>query len=149
MQTDERTKNILTPASEDCLRMIYELSAGEGGEEVPVRICALAEKLGVSPSSASRMAQSMAVWGYIDFRRYGYITLTDKGRAEGEYLAMRRETVGRFFRELCGGSCADDTDRLSHFVSRDTVAAMADYLREPDGKADGECLTEQEDVPTE
>lgn len=137
-QTDDREKDILTPAAEDCLRMIYTLSRGDDGDDVPVRICALSEKLGVSPSSASRMAQSMAVWGYIDFRRYGYITLTDKGRERGAYLSERREIIGRFFSELCGGSCADDLDRLSHFVSRNTVEAMDEYLSVLDGEGSGD-----------
>lgn len=131
---DGKERNILTPAAEDCLEMIFKLSAGDGGEDVPVRICALAEQLGVSPSSASRMAQAMALWGYIDFRRYGYITLTELGREVGGFFCTRHETVEEFFRELCGGSCTDDTTRLAHFISADTVAAMAEYLRGKDEK---------------
>ena len=128
---DRETKEALTPAAEEYLEMIYRLSysddCAEDGitsGERPVRICSLAEELHVSPSSASRMAQSMALWGYIDFRRYGYITLTEKGREKGEYLLRRRKAVRLFFDKLCGGECPDNTDRISHFLSAVTVEAI-------------------------
>ena len=117
----------LTPAAEDYLEMIYRMSSGEdsGG---PVRICALAERLHVSPSSASRMAQSMTVWGYLDFKRYGYITLTEKGVEMGEYLVKRHETVLRFLTWLTGGDELLETERIEHYLSRGTVAAMEKIL---------------------
>lgn len=128
---DRETKEALTPAAEEYLEMIYRLSSwddcaedGLTSGERPVRICSLAEELHVSPSSASRMAQSMALWGYIDFRRYGYITLTEKGREKGEYLLRRRKAVRLFFDRLCGGECPDNTDRISHFLSAVTVEAI-------------------------
>ena len=135
--SDERERTKLTPAAEEYLEMIYRLSfeddAGKG-EIKPVRICTLAEKLHVSPSSASRMAQSMALWGYIDFRRYGYITMTDKGRETGGFFVKRRDTVGRFFEWLCGGKCEDDTDKIAHYLSEDTVSAMEKRMRPPKTK---------------
>lgn len=118
----------LTPVAEDYLRMIYLMSFEDDGGGNPVRICALAQRLGVSPSSVSRMAQSMALWGYLDFRRYGYITMTDEGKAHGEYLVLRHDTVKRFFSELCGGTTDSDTDKIEHFVSRRTVDEMIKRL---------------------
>lgn len=116
--------NELTPAAEDYLAVIYRMSCGDGEEVKPVRICALAEKLCVSPSSASRMAQSMALWGYLDFKRYGYITMTDDGRMHGEYLMRRHETVKRFFSELGGGESERDIEKLEHYITPQTVEAM-------------------------
>ena len=117
----------LTPAAEDYLEMIYRMSSAENGG--PVRICALAERLHVSPSSASRMAQSMTVWGYLDFKRYGYITLTEKGVEMGEYLVKRHETVLRFLTWLTGGEELVETERIEHYLSRGTVEAMEKILK--------------------
>lgn len=129
MNTDDRRESSasgrsdeLTQTAEEYLQTIYELSRdGEG--ECPVRICSLAEKLHVSPSSASRMAQSMALWGYIDFRRYGYITLTDKGRVRGEYLVHRRDTVRRFCAML-GDKNRERAEKVAHFVSAEMLDGM-------------------------
>lgn len=114
----------LTPAAEDYLGMIYRMSYCDEGEAKPVRICALAEKLGVSPSSASRMAQTMALWGYLDFKRYGYITMTEAGRAHGEYLKRRHDVVKRFFCELDGGDGGEDIEKLEHYITPATVDSM-------------------------
>lgn len=118
----------LTPAAEDYLEMIYRLSRNDDGERVPVRICMLAEKLHVSPSSASRMAQSMAVWGYLDFKRYGYIIITDRGREMGEYLVRRHGIVLRFLECLTGKASLVETERIEHYLSPATVEAMENYL---------------------
>ena len=117
----------LTPAAEDYLEMIYRMS-WEDGERCPVRICALAESLHVSPSSASRMAQSMTVWGYLDFKRYGYITLTDKGVEMGKFLVERHETVMKFLGWLTGEESLLETERIEHYLSRQTVEAMTRIL---------------------
>ena len=119
----------MTPAAEDYLEMICRLAhsdeAGENGALRPVRIGELAEKLHVSPSSASRMAQTMALRGYIDFKRYGFITLTAEGQETGEYLIRRHTVVMRFLewlREDPDGF--GEAERIEHHLSRQTVEAM-------------------------
>lgn len=134
---ESRKQGGLTPAAEDYLEMIYRLSAVEGDGR-PVRICELSEKLHVSPSSASRMAQSMAVWGYLDFKRYGYITMTEKGMECGEYLMRRHKTVVEFLRWLDGESDLAEAERIEHYLSEGSVAAMAKLLeRERERKESG------------
>ena len=128
---DSKKRGGLTPAAEDYLEMIYRLSFCGEGERVPVRICTLSEKLHVSPSSASRMAQSMAVWGFLDFKRYGYITMTERGREMGEYLIRRHGIVLRFLEWLTGGeNVLPETERIEHYLSRETVEAMERRLGE-------------------
>ncbi len=134
---EARKQGGLTPAAEDYLEMIYRLSAVEG-EGRPVRICELSEKLHVSPSSASRMAQSMAVWGYLDFKRYGYITMTEKGEECGEYLMRRHSIVMRFLRWLNMESELTEAERIEHYLSRGTVAAMEKLLLREERRQEGE-----------
>ncbi len=122
----------MTPAAEDYLEMIYRLTfTGENEEAAaprPVRICELAERLHVSPSSASRMAQSMSLSGHIDFKRYGFITLTQSGLEAGAYLIHRHKIVLAFLEWLHAGeaaqNCFEETERIEHYLSRETVAAM-------------------------
>lgn len=126
-----RKNGELTPASEDYLEMIYRISVSEDGTEggkavlpKPVRICELAEYLHVAPSSASRMAQTMALRGYIDFKRYGYITLTAAGMETGAYLIRRHGIVIKFLERLRGGDVLVEAERIEHYLTRETVAAM-------------------------
>lgn len=119
----------MTPAAEDYLEMICRLAtSGEDGRTDtprPVRIGELAEELHVSPSSASRMVQAMALRGYIDFKRYGFITLTAEGKETGEYLIRRHMVVMRFLewlREDPDGF--GEAERIEHHLSRKTVEAM-------------------------
>ena len=124
-----KKRGTLTPAAEDYLEMIYRI-ASDSGSAGHVRICDLASRLSVSPSSASRMAQSMAVWGYVDFKRYGYITLTERGCEMGKYLIRRHGTVLEFLVRLRGESGAlAEAERIEHYLSRETVEAMEKSLR--------------------
>ena len=128
----------MTPAGEDYLMRIYVLS-GEGCE--PVRIKELSEDLSVSPSSASRMATAMSARGLVNFRRYGYITLTEDGRELGEYLVRRRDVLIRFITALRGdGDAEAEADAAEHCLFRDTVRAMEVFLDhwDGDGPAGGE-----------
>lgn len=121
----------MTPAAEDYLEMICRLATTVEGEAGytdtprPVRIGELAEKLHVSPSSASRMAQAMALRGYIDFKRYGFITLTASGQETGEYLIRRHTVVMRFLEWLRGDPDGfGEAERIEHHLSRKTVEAI-------------------------
>ncbi len=130
----KREAGRMTPAGEDYLMRIYVLS-GEGKE--PVRIKELSDDLGVSPSSASRMATAMSARGLVNFRRYGYITLTGEGQQLGEYFVRRRDVLIRFLTALRGDSdVEEEAETAEHCLFRDTVRAMEVFL----DHWDGDCL---------
>ena len=117
----------MTPACENYLMKIHELS--DGGRD-PVRIRDLSSSLGVTPSSASRMATAMCADGYVNFRRYGYITLTEKGAARGRYMRERLATVRDYLARLNGSASEDEAASVAHCLSPETVEAMAENLKE-------------------
>ncbi|MDO4567687.1 MAG: metal-dependent transcriptional regulator [Clostridia bacterium] len=111
----------LTPAMEDYLEMICRLLRST---EV-VRIGELANGLHVKPSSASKMIQQLVATGYVDAQKYGYVRLTEKGRAAGEYLLYRHDVVERFLQLLNGGgSELVEAEKLEHFLDRATVSNL-------------------------
>ena len=119
----------LTPAGEEWLLAIAEMS--DADMTGPVRIGELALKLGAAPSSASRMARLLASWGYVDFRRYGYILLTENGREEGRYLIRRRAVVGAFLAKFTcrlPDECAAEAKAVEYGFSRESISAMEKYL---------------------
>lgn len=77
----------LSPNHEDFIEMICRMG------DMPVRIKNLSQWLGVSPSVASRSASALRDLGYCTFEKYGFVTLTDKGRKTGRYLTA---AIGRW-----------------------------------------------------
>lgn len=111
-----------SPAMEDYLEMIFRL---QKLGKVP-RVRALAEALNVRPPSASRMVRQLCAAGYGEAEPYGCIRLTEAGRALGEYLLFRHETVHRF---LCVLNHTTDeltcAERIEHFLPRRTVENLS------------------------
>ncbi len=114
----QREQAELTPAMEDYLEMICRLAE----QDPVVRRCEIAGHLHVSPASASKMTQQLKDEGYINAEKYGYVSLTDKGRQAGEYLLFRHQVLHRF---LCALNQSDNeleqAEKLEHFLNRTTV----------------------------
>lgn len=111
----------LSASMEDYLEMIARLCAAEGF----ARVGALAERLNVKPSSASKMVGRLRGAGLVAFERYGVVTLTPKGEEEGRYLLQRHQLLARFFCLLNRSSHQlEQVERVEHFLSRETVANL-------------------------
>jgi len=119
-------ENALTPAMEDYLEMICRLLR----QNDVVRVGELADILHVRPSSATKMIQQLKLLGYVDSEKYGYVTLTDKGRETGEYLLYRHAVLCRF---LCVLNCSSDeleqTEKIEHFLDRKTIENLAELTK--------------------
>lgn len=112
----------LTPAMEDYLEMICRII----DNQTSVRIHQLSEQLNVKPSSATKIAQQLKEKGYIDFERYGSITLTEKGISYGNYLLYRHNVLHTF---LCQINHTDNeleqVEKIEHFIDRRTLDNIA------------------------
>ncbi len=116
----------LTPSMEDYLEMAYRL----GKDKNYVRVSDLAEALNVQPPSASKMVQKLAEIGYFIYERYGVIEITDQGKAAGEYLLQRHETVEKFLSTLgVAANTLEDTEKIEHNISDETYQQMTLFLR--------------------
>ena len=108
----------LTSSMEDYLEMIYRITQKNGA--VTIRI--LSEKLNVQPSSSSKMVQQLNRLGYIKAEKYGNITITEKGKAAGNYLLYRHNVVHSF---LCilnhSENQLEETEKIEHFFSQQTI----------------------------
>ena len=108
----------LTNAMEDYLEMICRILQNSDR----VRAADLSKKLNVKPSSVSKMVQQLADAGYIQAEKYSVITVTEKGRAAGNYLLYRHNVIHNF---LCllnsGDNELEEAEKIEHFLSRKTV----------------------------
>ncbi|NLI69249.1 MAG: helix-turn-helix domain-containing protein [Firmicutes bacterium] len=117
----DQEEKTLTPAMEDYLEMIYRGIL----ERDHVRINALAERLNVKPSSASRMVQKLADMGFLKYEKYGIIFLTEQGSRIGEFLLQRHRIIEEFMAVLSDeDSLLKETEMIEHHVSPATLQNM-------------------------
>lgn len=122
----KREDNLLTASMEDYLEMIYRLSLNMGF----TRIHELSDALNVQPPSATKMVQRLSELELINYEKYGFITLTEKGRMLGSRLLKRHNIIESFLR-IIGVSEAgilEETEKIEHTISDQTVKCFQDYV---------------------
>lgn len=117
----EKDQKILTSAMEDYLEMIYRNSLTQGF----MRINTLSGLLNVAAPSATKMVQKLSHLGYLDYKKYGIIVLTESGKKAGEYLLKRHEVIESFLKRL--GIKEDvllETELIEHSISNITLKRL-------------------------
>jgi DtxR family Mn-dependent transcriptional regulator len=93
------TKEIsLSEPAWDYMKQIYKLEH----EHSPVSTSALAEALGLAPSSVTEMLKRLARQGFINYTPYRGITLTEKGASIAIKGIRRHRIVERFLTDMLG-----------------------------------------------
>ena len=117
----QQNSRLLTSAMEDYLEMVCR-NAGEDGF---VRIRELAQKLNVRASSATKMIQKLGELGFIKYRRYGLIELTEAGKQLGEYLLQRHRVIEQFLSMLgITENLLVETELIEHHISPNTLKRL-------------------------
>lgn len=119
----------LTSSMEEYLEMICRILQ----KNEVVRIRELAENLHVKPSSASKMVNNLKEAGYIEFKKYGYIAITQKGLETGNYLLHRHRVLHDF---LCLLNHTKDeleqVEKIEHFINKitiDNLERLTEWMR--------------------
>ena len=123
-QLMEQKKKLLTPAMEDYLEMIYRNIRDEGY----MRINKISELLNVQPPSATKMVQKLARLGYLDYKKYGIIFLTERGKSMGKFLLDRHNVIETFLKSIgIKENLLIETELIEHNVSINTLKCI-DHL---------------------
>ncbi|WP_027399688.1 metal-dependent transcriptional regulator [Anaerovorax odorimutans] len=129
-ELQRNNNNMLTPALEDYLEMIYRNSL----KETYIRINTLAQLLNVKDSSASKMVKKLGDLGLVNYQKYGVVTLTNEGKKLGEYLLQRHNIIENFLTII--GSKKDalvQTELIEHVITNDTVKniqILSDFFKD-------------------
>lgn len=112
----------LTSSMEDYLEMIVRLKE----KNDVVRINELAKRLHVKPSSASKMVVKLSQEGYLEYQKYGIISLTTLGKKWGEYFIYRHQVLNSFLCML-NSSCSEleQVEKIEHFLDKKTIDNLA------------------------
>ncbi|KUH98672.1 DtxR family transcriptional regulator [Mycolicibacterium acapulense] len=107
----------LTTVAQDYLKVIWTVQEWSQ-EKVSTKL--LAERLGVSASTASESIRKLADQGLVDHEKYGAVTLTEAGRAAALAMVRRHRLMETFLVRELGYSwdeVHDEAEVLEHAVS--------------------------------
>ncbi|WP_297210763.1 MULTISPECIES: metal-dependent transcriptional regulator [Thermodesulfovibrio] len=125
--TDE-LKLELTENLEDYLHDIYDIL-----KNAPiVRIKDIAKRRNVKLSSVVIAAKSLADKGLINYQKYGYITLTEKGLEIAKEIENKKKILYKFLTEILKvshDSAIRDAHKMEHDLSEETIQRIIQFTK--------------------
>jgi DtxR family Mn-dependent transcriptional regulator len=126
----------LSASMEDYLEAIFNLSAGDK----VARSKNIADALSVSRSSVTGALRGLSEKGLINYKPYGYITLTEKGRKAAAGIAKKHSVIKSFFVDVLGveGSAAQKAAcEAEHAFGSDIISRLEGLIEFSKGGNDG------------
>lgn len=126
---------------DEYLETMYEFF--ERDEHSRVRTGDLAERLNVSPASATEMIQRLSSKGYIDYERYKGAKLTQKGLEHGRMMKRRHRLAEVLLDRIpFDGNMHETACRLEHAIDDDLEVALTVLLGNPQLDPSGRIIPE-------
>lgn len=119
-----------SPAVQDYAKAVYSLSRGSEA----VSTSALAERLGVSPASASAMVKRLDALGLVAHERYRGVTLTPAGERVALEVIRHHRLLELYLAEALGmpwDRVHDEAEVLEHAISPELSELIAEKLGDP------------------
>ena len=115
-------KNMASMAEEDYIEVIYMLEMMHSFAK-PSEI---ADILGVKAPSVTEMLKKLERKGLVEYRRYRYVKLTERGRMIGERIVSKHGFLMRFFLALGVDRrrANIEAELLEHFLSDETIERL-------------------------
>ena len=120
-----------TDSMEQYLQTICKLS----GEQSPVALSALADRLRVSSVSANEMIKKLVARGLVTYEPYKGVTLTAEGQTQALRVVRRHRLWERFLADVLGipwDRVHEEACQLEHATSSLVEEKLAQFLDEPE-----------------
>jgi DtxR family Mn-dependent transcriptional regulator len=120
-------------AIEDYAKAIYAIAAERGGDEL-VSNGEVAERLAVTPATATSMLQRLAELGLVDYVPYKGVLLTDAGEKVALEVIRHHRLIEAYLAEALGmpeDRVHEEAEVLEHYISEELEALIAAKLGEP------------------
>ncbi|HKM21629.1 MAG TPA: metal-dependent transcriptional regulator [Lachnospiraceae bacterium] len=117
----------ITRSKEDYLRVIFELSKSKES----IRSSDVAEKLGITRASVSRMMTELKKSGLIEKEKYGSVVLTERGYKLAAQIKNKHALIKVFLTNVLGVSesiANIDACSMEHAVSHETAEKLNNQL---------------------
>jgi DtxR family Mn-dependent transcriptional regulator len=135
---------IRSPAIEDYAKAIYAL---EHRGDDPVTTNALAERLGVTPASASGMVKRLGELGLVAHQPYHGVSLTEEGRRVALEVLRHHRLLELYLAESLGvpwDRVHAEAEVLEHVLSEELEEAIAAKLGDPTHDPHGDPIPTRE-----
>ncbi|MEX2737906.1 MAG: metal-dependent transcriptional regulator [Candidatus Wukongarchaeota archaeon] len=116
-----------TERAEDYLKTLAAIIKGKGYAQVKD----VSKILGVGASSVTEMFQKLSEAGYINYEKYGGVTLTAKGKKIAEET-KEKYTVLRKFLLILGvkeNTADEDACKIEHIAKPETIDKLAKFVK--------------------
>jgi DtxR family Mn-dependent transcriptional regulator len=134
----------LSSATEDYAKAIFALQAELGG---PVSTNAIAERLGVTPASASGMVRRLHEQGLVEHQPYKAVELTPAGRRVALRVLRHHRLLETYLAESLGvpwDRVHQEAEVLEHVLSDELEALIAAKLGNPTHDPHGDPIPSAE-----
>ena len=132
--------NALTAVAQDYLKVIWNVQEWSR-EKVSTKM--LADRIGVSASTASESIRKLADQGLVDHEKYGAVTLTESGRRAAVAVVRRHRLLETFLVQVLGyrwDEVHDEAEVLEHAVSDRMVSRIDAKLGYPQRDPHGDPI---------
>src|ERR1700756_1755032 len=144
MSTTSDTAGLRSSAVEDYTKAIYALEARDGQS---VSTNALAERLNVTPASASGMVKRLGELGLVTHRRYHGVLLTEAGRRVALEVIRHHRLLELYLVESLGvpwDRVHQEAEVLEHVLSEELEELIAAKLGDPTHDPHGDPIPSRE-----
>ena len=134
----------MSSATEDYAKAIFALQAELGG---PVSTNAIAERLGVTPASASGMVRRLHEHGLVEHQPYKAVELTPAGRQVALRVLRHHRLLETYLAESLGvpwDRVHEEAEVLEHVLSDELEALIAAKLGNPTHDPHGDPIPSAE-----
>ncbi len=114
---------------EDYVELVYSLQ--KKGKRV--RTNDVASALGINPASVTEVFQKLSDEGYIDYEKYGGVTLTDKGKKIARETQKRHDALKEFLillgvKQDVAEKDACEMEHILHTSTMDMIAKFVEVI---------------------
>lgn len=130
--------------AENYAKAIYQL---QSGGEAPVGTGAVADRLGVTPASASAMLKRLADDGFVEHAPYRGVRLTPEGEQLALEMIRHHRLIELFLAEVLGmpwDRVHDEAEVLEHHISEELEELIAAKLGQPVRDPHGDPIPSRE-----
>ena len=130
--------------AENYAKAIYHL---QGRSPQPVQTSAVAERLGVTPASASAMLKRLSDEGMVDYEPYHGARLTDRGERVALETIRHHRLLELFLAEVLGmpwDRVHEEAEVLEHHISEELEELIATKLGQPDLDPHGDPIPDRD-----
>ena len=96
-----------------------------------IRVTDIANKMNCSKPSVTKQLNNLTSEGYIVYKSYGDILLTDKGIIKAKELLEEEDIIYLFLSEVIGinnNNLSDDAAKIKNVISKETLNSIEKYV---------------------